>query len=103
MLKVKGQPERHAEVQRRAGPAIDGANDTEFIRSHLPERRAMKEQQGIVNPDSLAEAYWRLHRQAREACKHKDDLPPPMGLGWNPGDSRRDGQNRRTTQRRLWR
>jgi NAD(P)-dependent dehydrogenase (short-subunit alcohol dehydrogenase family) len=59
-----------------AHPVIDGAIDTEFIRSNFPERYALKEQQGIVNPDSIAEAYWQLHRQPRDAWTHEIDLRP---------------------------
>lgn len=61
-----------------AHPVIDGAIDTEFIRSNFPERYAMKEQQGIVDPDSIAEAYWQLHRQPRDAWTHETELRPWM-------------------------
>jgi NAD(P)-dependent dehydrogenase (short-subunit alcohol dehydrogenase family) len=59
-----------------AHPVIDGAIDTEFIRSNFPERYAMKAQQGIVNPDSIAEAYWQLHVQPRDAWTHETELRP---------------------------
>ena len=36
---------------------IDGAIDTAFIRENFPERYALKERQGILNPDSIAENY----------------------------------------------
>ncbi|MEO7851533.1 MAG: SDR family NAD(P)-dependent oxidoreductase, partial [Rubrivivax sp.] len=61
-----------------AHPVIDGAIDTEFIRSNFPDRYAMKEQHGIVNPDSIAEAYWQLHRQPRDAWTHETELRPWM-------------------------
>jgi NAD(P)-dependent dehydrogenase (short-subunit alcohol dehydrogenase family) len=61
-----------------AHPVIDGAIDTEFIRSNFPQRYALKEQMGIVNPDSIAEAYWQLHRQPRDAWTHEIDLRPWM-------------------------
>jgi NAD(P)-dependent dehydrogenase (short-subunit alcohol dehydrogenase family) len=61
-----------------AHPVIDGAIDTEFIRSNFPQRYALKEQQGIVNPDSIAEAYWQIHRQPRDAWTHEIDLRPWM-------------------------
>ena len=57
---------------------IDGAIDTEFIRSNFPERYALKDQQGIVNPDSIAEAYWRIHLQPRDAWSHETELRPWM-------------------------
>ncbi|RZU02248.1 NADP-dependent 3-hydroxy acid dehydrogenase YdfG [Rivibacter subsaxonicus] len=61
-----------------AHPVIDGAIDTEFIRSNFPERYALKEQQGIVSPDSIAEAYWQIHRQPRDAWTHETELRPWM-------------------------
>ncbi|CAN7278673.1 SDR family oxidoreductase [Pseudorhodoferax sp. LjRoot39] len=61
-----------------AHPVIDGAIDTEFIRTTFPERYALKEQQGIVDPESIAEAYWQLHRQPRNAWTHELELRPWM-------------------------
>ncbi len=59
-----------------AHPVIDGAIDTEFIRSNFPERYAMKDQQGILSPDSIAEAYWQIHQQPRDAWTHETELRP---------------------------
>lgn len=59
-----------------AHPIIDGAIDTEFIRSNFPERYAMKDQHGILNPDSIAEAYWQIHMQPRDAWTHETELRP---------------------------
>ena len=61
-----------------AHPVIDGAIDTEFIRSNFPERYAIKDQGGIVDPDSIAEAYWQIHRQPRDAWTHEMELRPWM-------------------------
>ena len=61
-----------------AHPIIDGAIDTEFIRSNFPERYAMKDQQGILSPDSIAEAYWQIHQQPRDAWTHETELRPWM-------------------------
>jgi len=55
---------------------VDGAIDTEFIRENFPERYAMKEQDGILNPDHIAENYWHLHAQPRDAWTHELDLRP---------------------------
>jgi len=55
---------------------IDGAIDTEFIRSNFPERYALKEQDGIVNPDHIADTYWMLHQQPRDAWTHEMELRP---------------------------
>ena len=50
-----------------AHPIIDGAIDTEFIRNTFPERYALRDQGGIVDPEHIAELYWQLHRQPRDA------------------------------------
>ncbi len=55
---------------------VDGAIDTEFIRSNFPERYALKAQDGILNPDHIAENYWYLHCQPRDAWTHEIDLRP---------------------------
>ncbi len=57
---------------------IDGAIDTEFIRSNFPERYALKAQDGILNPEHIADSYWHLHQQPRDAWTHELDLRP-----WN--------------------
>ena len=57
---------------------VDGAIDTEFIRSNFPERYATKAQDGILNPDHIAENYWHLHVQPRDAWTFELDLRP-----WN--------------------
>jgi NAD(P)-dependent dehydrogenase (short-subunit alcohol dehydrogenase family) len=59
-----------------AHTVIDGAIDTEFIRSNFPQRYALKERDGILDPDAIAEAYWQLHRQQRSAWTHELDLRP---------------------------
>lgn len=55
---------------------IDAAIDTEFIRENFPQRYALKEQDGIVDPEAIAESYWQLHRQPRNAWTHEMDLRP---------------------------
>jgi NAD(P)-dependent dehydrogenase (short-subunit alcohol dehydrogenase family) len=45
---------------------IDGAIDTRFIAENFPERYALREQQGILSPDHIAEAYGSC-RQPRTA------------------------------------
>jgi len=57
---------------------IDGAIDTAFIRENFPERYALKDQEGILDPDHIAEAYWMLHQQPRDAWTHELDLRPWM-------------------------
>ena len=61
-----------------AHPIIDGAIDTEFIRTTFPERYALKDVDGIVNPDHIADMYLMLHQQPRDAWTHELDLRPYM-------------------------
>ncbi|NMM04264.1 SDR family oxidoreductase [Paraburkholderia sp. RP-4-7] len=55
---------------------VDGAIDTEFIRTNFPEKYAQKEVDGIVDPKHIADNYWQLHRQTRDAWTFELDLRP---------------------------
>lgn len=55
---------------------IDGAIDTEFIRTQFPDRYAKKDDDGILDPEHIAENYWYLHRQPRDAWTFELDLRP---------------------------
>lgn len=57
---------------------IDGAIDTEWIAKNFPQRYELKAQDGILNPDHIADAYWMLHAQQRDAWTHELDLRPWM-------------------------
>ncbi len=57
---------------------IDGAIDTDFIRTLFPERYKLKEVDGILNPDHIAENYWHLYSQPRTAWTFELDLRPYM-------------------------
>lgn len=57
---------------------VDGAIDTEFIRSNFPDRYALKREDGILNPEHIAENYWYLHQQPRDAWTFELDLRPYM-------------------------
>lgn len=59
-----------------AGDATDGAIDTAFTRENFPERYALKDRDGILNPEHIADAYWMLHQQPRDAWTHELDLRP---------------------------
>jgi len=59
-----------------AHTVIDGAIDTEFIRTNFPQAYAKKDEDGILNPDHIAEQYWMLHTQPRDAWTHELDLRP---------------------------
>lgn len=59
-----------------AHAVIDGAIDTKWIEEMFPERYALKDDDGILNPDAIAENYWNLHCQTRNAWTHELDLRP---------------------------
>jgi len=61
-----------------AHAVIDGAIDTEWIRENFPAAYAKKDQDGILSPDAIADAYWNLHAQHRSAWPHELDLRPWM-------------------------
>ena len=55
---------------------IDGAIDTEFIKTQFPERYALKGDAGILDHDDIAANYVTLHHQPRTAWTHELDLRP---------------------------
>lgn len=56
---------------------VDGAIDTDFTRQRTADRyEQRKAADGILNPESIAENYWLLHRQPRDAWTHELDLRP---------------------------
>jgi NAD(P)-dependent dehydrogenase (short-subunit alcohol dehydrogenase family) len=55
---------------------IDGAIDTEFIRTNFPQRAALRNRDGILDPKAIAEIYWQIHAQPRSAWTHEMDLRP---------------------------
>ncbi len=57
---------------------VDGAMDTAFIRDTFPERYALKDQDGILDPAHIADSYWFLHAQPRDAWTFELDLRPWM-------------------------
>jgi NAD(P)-dependent dehydrogenase (short-subunit alcohol dehydrogenase family) len=60
---------------------VDGAIDTAFIREALPDVYARKADDGILDPNHIAEAYWFLHGQPRDAWTFELDLRP-WGESW---------------------
>jgi len=58
---------------------IDGAVDTAFIRENRPQIYAERmPKDGILKPDHIAETYWQIHRQPRDAWTFELDLRPYM-------------------------
>ena len=57
---------------------IDGAIDHPWIKENFPDIYKLKEVDGILNPDHIAEAYYNLHLQEKTAWTHELDLRPYM-------------------------
>ena len=57
---------------------VDGAIDTAFIRDSFPDIYARKDQDGILDPEHIADNYWFLHTQPRDAWTFELDLRPWM-------------------------
>ncbi len=55
---------------------IDGAIDTEWTRKLFPEWFETRPEDGIMQPDDLAEIYWNLHTQPRAAWTFETDVRP---------------------------
>lgn len=55
---------------------IDGGIDGERLRSGSPQRAQQAGDDGLLNPDAIAETYWQLHLQHRSAWTHELDLRP---------------------------
>jgi NADP-dependent 3-hydroxy acid dehydrogenase YdfG len=55
---------------------IDGVIDGERARRQFPEFVQTKGEDGLLDPEAIAEAYWALHRQPRSAWTHEIDLRP---------------------------
>lgn len=55
---------------------VDGAIDTDFIKDTFPDLYAKKDQDGILNPEHIAENYWHISQQPRDAWTHELDLRP---------------------------
>jgi NAD(P)-dependent dehydrogenase (short-subunit alcohol dehydrogenase family) len=55
---------------------IDGAIDTEWIAQNFPGSAELKGKDGLLDPEAIAENYWRLHVQPRSAWTHELDLRP---------------------------
>ena len=57
---------------------IDGLIDTAFAREHFAQRVSDAGPDGILNPEHIAEAYWWLHQQPRDAWTFELDLRPSL-------------------------
>jgi NAD(P)-dependent dehydrogenase (short-subunit alcohol dehydrogenase family) len=59
-----------------ASVIIDGMIDSPRVRERFPERAAQLPPDGMLKPDDIAETYWQLHQQPRDAWTFEVDLRP---------------------------
>jgi len=59
-----------------ASVIIDGMIDSQRVRERFPERAAQLPPDGMLKPDDIAETYWQLHQQPRDAWTFEVDLRP---------------------------
>lgn len=55
---------------------IDGLIDNSNARELFPEMFEARGEDGLLKPDDIAEAYWQLHAQPRNAWTFEMDLRP---------------------------
>ena len=55
---------------------VDGLIENENTKTFLPDLYASKGEDGIIQPDELAEVYWQLHNQPRSAWTFEMDVRP---------------------------
>ena len=59
-----------------ASVIIDGMIDSQRVRERFAERLAQLPPDGMLRPDDIAETYWQLHQQPRDAWTFEVDLRP---------------------------
>jgi NAD(P)-dependent dehydrogenase (short-subunit alcohol dehydrogenase family) len=55
---------------------IDSGVDTEWVRQRVVAAGGSLQDRVLMNPASIAETYWQLHQQPRDAWTHELDLRP---------------------------
>ena len=65
---------------------IDAGVDTAWVRERIAQDRGSEaaeemSEDMLIDPASIAEAFWQLHRQPRDAWTHELDLRP-FGETW---------------------
>jgi len=55
---------------------IDGAIDTPWIRENFAEMVKQRPADGLLSPEAIADSYWMLHQQPRNAWTFELDLRP---------------------------
>lgn len=57
---------------------VDGMIDSDAVRSRFPEKTEALPEGGMLNPDHIADAYWAMHAQPRDAWTFEMDLRPSV-------------------------
>jgi NAD(P)-dependent dehydrogenase (short-subunit alcohol dehydrogenase family) len=60
---------------------IDAGVDTAWVRERINARGGAAEERVLMDPASIAETYWQLHQQPRDAWTHELDVRP-AGETW---------------------
>jgi NAD(P)-dependent dehydrogenase (short-subunit alcohol dehydrogenase family) len=55
---------------------IDGVIRGDYAQTKFAELARSKGEDGLIEPDAIADAYWALHRQSKTAWTHELDLRP---------------------------
>jgi phenylpyruvate tautomerase PptA (4-oxalocrotonate tautomerase family) len=71
-----GAPTYFAHGIHVAHVVIDGGIDGERLRSRQPESVRQRGEDGLLNIDAIAEAYWQIHRRRPSAWPQEIDLRP---------------------------
>jgi NAD(P)-dependent dehydrogenase (short-subunit alcohol dehydrogenase family) len=57
---------------------VDGMIDSDAVRSKFSDKTAALPAGGMLNPDHIADAYWGMHAQPRDAWTFEMDLRPSV-------------------------
>ena len=57
---------------------VDGMIDSEAVRSKFPDAADALPEGGMLNADHIADAYWAMHAQPRDAWTFEMDIRPAV-------------------------
>lgn len=55
---------------------VDGMIDTPWIRENFPDKFQGTDEDNVINPEDIAEAYWMVHNQKRSGWTYELDIRP---------------------------
>jgi NAD(P)-dependent dehydrogenase (short-subunit alcohol dehydrogenase family) len=55
---------------------VDGAIDGDRINTFLPQLKQQRGDDGLLDPDAIAETFWQIHCQPRSAWTHETEVRP---------------------------